>query len=117
VAARLNREWRNDPACRAHALLDYYEVTQKAYVDALRSKGFSAAEIGTHAGLADTSLSLAVDKSLVRTDLLSHGAPPGEQQGVHGDPRRATAELGQIGVQQILDTSVTAIQRVTHAAR
>jgi creatinine amidohydrolase/Fe(II)-dependent formamide hydrolase-like protein len=36
---------------------------------------------------------------------------------VYGDPRRATAELGQIGVQQIVTRSVTAIQRATAAPR
>ena len=42
-----------------------------------------------HAGLADTSLMLAVDPALVRSDLLQAGA-----DGVTGDPRRATAALG-----------------------
>ena len=117
VAAKLNREWRNDPACRVHALLDYYRVTETAYVDALKRKGYSSAEIGTHAGLADTALSLALDSALVRPDLLSEAAAGGRRQGVYGDPRRATAPLGEIGVRQIVDTSVAAIQRFTHAAR
>jgi len=117
VAGRLNREWKNDPACRVHALLDYYEVTQTAFVATLRQRGYSAAEIGTHAGLADTSLALAVDPSLVRADLLAQGRKSGDNDGVHGDPRRATAELGQLGVQQIIDTSVAAIQRRVHENR
>jgi len=118
VADKLNREWARDPSCRVHALLDYYDVTQTAFVDALRKKGFSPAEIGTHAGLNDTSLTLAVDPSLVRQDVL---AAPGTQldaaHGVHGDPRRASADLGQVGVQQIVTTSVAAIQRATAANR
>jgi creatinine amidohydrolase len=117
VAARLNREWKNDPACRVHALLDYYRVTQTAYVAGLKQKGFSQAEIGTHAGLADTALALAIDKSLVRAEALSPEPKPGERDGVYGDPRRATAELGQAGVHQIVDTSVAAIQKLTHAPR
>jgi len=117
VAARLNREWKNDPACRVHALLDYYRVTQTVYVAALRQKGYSPAEIGTHAGLADTALALAIDKSLVRADALAPDIKLGEHEGVYGDPHRATAELGQLGVHQIVDTSVAAIQKLTHDPR
>jgi creatinine amidohydrolase len=117
VAARLNREWKSDPACRVHALLDYYRITQTAYVAALKQKGFSSAEIGTHAGLADTALAMAVDKSLVRADALAPDAKLGERDGVYGDPHRATAELGQLGVRQIVDTSVAAIQKLTHEPR
>jgi creatinine amidohydrolase len=117
VAAKLNREWKNDPACRVHALLDYYRVTQTAYVDALKQKGYSPAEIGTHAGLADTALSLALDASLVRSDLLAQAAAGGQREGVYGDPRRATAALGELGVRQIVDTSVAAIQRFARAPR
>jgi creatinine amidohydrolase len=106
VAEHLNREWRADPRCRVFALLDYYKATQGAYIADLKSRGYSDVEIGTHAGLADTALALALDKSLVRTDAL--GAA-GKAEGVAGDPRRATAELGQLGVRRIVDTSVAAI--------
>jgi creatinine amidohydrolase len=76
----------------------------------LKSKGFSDAEIGLHAGLSDTSLTMAVDSSLVRMSLLAEGAKTGPADGVYGDPRRSSAELGQIGVQIIVDKSVQAIQ-------
>jgi creatinine amidohydrolase len=108
VAARLNHEWAGDPRCRAHALLDYYQVTQTAYVADLKRRGYRDAEIGLHAGLADTALSLAIAPSDVRTGLLASGA--GTAQGVRGDPARATAELGQLGVQHIVDASVSAIR-------
>ena len=117
VADKLNREWKNDPACRVHALKDYYEAAQTTYVDALKKKGYSQAEIGTHAGLNDTALELAVDKSLVRAEVLAHGAQLDAAHGVYGDPRRATAEVGQLGVQQIIDASVASIQRATAAKR
>jgi creatinine amidohydrolase/Fe(II)-dependent formamide hydrolase-like protein len=108
VAAKLNREWAADKTCRAHALLDYYRITQTAYVKALKERGYSEAEIGTHAGLADTALALAVDNALVRGGAL--GVKPSVNQGVHGDPRRASRELGQLGVQQIVESSVSAIR-------
>ena len=117
VADKLNREWKNDPACRVHALLDYYEVTQTAFIDTLKKKGYTPAEIGTHAGLNDTSLSLAVDKALVRADVLAQGKDLDLAHGVYGDPRRSSAEVGQLGVQEIVNTSVAAIQRATAAKR
>ena len=117
VAEKLNREWKNDPACRVHALADYYRVTQTTFVDALRKKGYSAAEIGTHAGLNDTSLAMAVDPALVRADVLAAGTHLDSAHGVYGDPRRATAELGQAGVDEIVNISVAAIQRATAAKR
>ena len=123
VAGKLDREWRvgkgggqsgaATPGCRVHALLDYYRATQAPYVDALKAKGFTADEIGTHAGLADTALSLAVDPALVRPGPM--GREPKARDGVYGDPRKASAELGQIGVDQIVAVSVTAIRAMTGA--
>ena len=110
VAARLNHEWSADPRCRVHALPDYYRVTQTTYVAELKKRGYTDAEIGTHAGLADTSLALAVDQSLVRTELLARGKKVKASDGVHGDPTRASVALGQVGVQEIVDTSVAAIR-------
>ena len=112
VAARLDREWANTPA-RAHALTDYYRVTETEYPAALAAHGFSKAEIGTHAGLADTSLSLAVDPALVRSRELATGKDLDAAHGVYGDPRRATAELGRLGVDAIVQRSVDSIRRAT----
>lgn len=110
AAAKLNKALAARPACRAHALLDYYRVTQTDFVKALEAKGFGADEIGLHAGLADTALSLAIDPALVRTELLARAAKAGPREGVHGDPRRATAELGQLGIDRVIETSVAQIK-------
>lgn len=112
VAARLDREWAKTPA-RAHALTDYYRVTETEYPAALAARGFSKAEIGTHAGLADTSLALAIDPNLVRSRELASGRDLDLAHGVHGDPRRASAALGQLGVDAIVRRSVDAIRRAT----
>jgi creatinine amidohydrolase len=112
VAARFDGVDKSKPVCHVHALGDYYRVTQTAFIDALKSRGFSSDEIGTHAGLADTALSLALAPDSVRQDLLARGPAPRVQDGVHGDPRRATAELGRVGVQLIVDASVKAIRAV-----
>lgn len=114
VASKLNRAWDKTPAgkdARAYALLDYYDITQSAYVAELQKRGYSGAEIGLHAGLADAALMLATDASLVRSEAMAHGAKPGVADGVRGDATRATKELGQIGIKLQVDTSVAAIRQ------
>ena len=110
VADRLNAEWRKSQT-RAHALPEYYRTTQAEYVLALERKGYSMAEIGSHAGLADTSLMLAVDPDLVRTDRLPTDSRLTAANGVYGDPRRASAALGQLGVDLIVTRTVEAIRK------
>jgi creatinine amidohydrolase/Fe(II)-dependent formamide hydrolase-like protein len=110
VADRLNRDWARSGA-RAHAIVDYYRVTETAYPKLLASRGYHDNEIGTHAGLADTSLALAVDPKLVRSDRTQ--ATPADADGVHGDPRRASADLGQLGVDLIVKQTADAIRAAT----
>lgn len=109
VVDTLAREWAGDPSCRAHAPLEYYRVTQTAYVAALKAHGVTDAEMGSHAGLADTALSLAVDPALVREKALAGPYPA----GITGNPKRATAELGELGTKLIVDATVAAIRRQT----
>ncbi len=94
-----------------HAIEDYYRVGETTYVQALKRQGYRDEEIGTHAGLADTSLAMAIDPRLVRTDRLPSAGAAGRAEGVYGDPRRSSAELGQIGVDAIVAASVEAIRR------
>lgn len=115
VAAKLNREWAGRSGARVIALVDYYRVTQTDFVEALRAKGFTADEIGSHAGLADTALMLAIDPAMVRTEALAQAAKAGPREGVHGDPRRATAELGQMGIERQIERSVQVIREATQA--
>ncbi|MBA3507399.1 MAG: creatininase family protein [Betaproteobacteria bacterium] len=109
VAKRLNREWAATPA-RTHAVEEYYLAVGTSYAQALKSRGYPDAEIGTHAGLADTSLTLALDPRMVRTDRLQSGATLGKTDGVDGDPRRSSIELGQLGVNAIVAQTVAAIK-------
>jgi creatinine amidohydrolase/Fe(II)-dependent formamide hydrolase-like protein len=111
-ADRLNREWAATPV-RAHAIEDYYQVTETAYKQQLRSQGFGDSEIGTHAGLADTSLTLALDPRLVRFDQLRSGEGSASAEGVYGDPRRASAELGRQGIDLIVKRTADAIGKAT----
>jgi creatinine amidohydrolase/Fe(II)-dependent formamide hydrolase-like protein len=117
VAARLNHEWRADPRARVHALPEYYRAAPAPYAEALKARGLSTAQIGSHAGLADTSLMLALDASLVRADLAAARDPAARGDGVVGDPRRSSAEFGQLGVERIVEASVLAIRARVAAAR
>jgi creatinine amidohydrolase/Fe(II)-dependent formamide hydrolase-like protein len=112
VAARLNREWQAQDT-RVHAIEEYYRATQTAYVQILKRRGYSDREIGSHAGLADTALTLALAPDMVRTDRLASAPEPSVTQGVQGDPRRATAELGQLGVDVIVAQTVEAVRKAT----
>src|SRR5690242_9368299 len=106
VADRLNKEWASQQA-RVHGVEEYYRAGEGEFGRLLTSKGFREDEVGTHAGLADTSLTLAVDPHLVRTDRLQPGG------GANGDPRRSSAELGQLGVDLIVTRTVDAIRKAT----
>ncbi|MGH8801611.1 MAG: creatininase family protein [Casimicrobiaceae bacterium] len=110
AAARFNHAWKHGPA-RAHALLAYYRAAAVDFPAALKARGFHESEIGTHAGLADTALALAVDPALVREDVLRAGHDLDAAHGVHGDPQRATVALGEIGVDEIVAASVKAIRQ------
>jgi creatinine amidohydrolase/Fe(II)-dependent formamide hydrolase-like protein len=108
VARQLNREWAGT-SVRAYAVVEYYREATDGFARILRARGYSDAEIGLHAGLADTSLALAVDPGLVRPSQL-HAPAGSAPAGVSGDPRRATAELGKTGVDAIVIKSVAAIR-------
>lgn len=107
AAAELNKEWAGTRV-RAHFIEDYYRASETAYAQVLRGKGIADAQIGTHAGTADTSLTLAVDPSLVRSDRLTGHGPA---DGTHGDPARSSAALGQLGVDLIVSQTVAAIRK------
>jgi len=107
VAGRLNQQWGSTQV-RVLAVTEYYRA-QADYAALLRQRGYSEAEIGVHAGLADTALTLAVDPQLVRPERLQQ--PLAAADGVQGDPRRATAEIGQAGVDLIVTRTVEAIRK------
>lgn len=113
VAARLNREWAATPA-RAHAIEAYYQAATAGFRDLLRERGYRSEELGEHAALPDTALTLAIDPRLVRTGPPRDARMPGAGSGVDGDPRRATAELGRLGVDLIVARTVAAIRHSTN---
>jgi len=112
VALMLDREWQATPV-RAHAIAQYYRAATVEFSDALKRQGFSAAEIGPHAGVADTSLMLAVDPALVHMDRATPSPGQTTLPGVTGDPRRASAALGNAAIDNIVDKTVAAIRAAT----
>jgi creatinine amidohydrolase len=113
AAERINQE-KGNHRFRAHALGAYYEAASRGFDALLAARGFSKEEIGLHAGLADTALTLALAPELVRADRMS-GPNMGTADGVQGKPARATAELGRLGVDLIVERSVAAIREATLA--
>ena len=111
AADALNREWAKTTV-RAHAIDEYYRAASVDFAQILRGKGFTPAEIGEHAGAADTSLTMATDPALVRVERMK--APNmGKADGVEGDPRRSSAELGREGLDLIVGRTVEAIRKAT----
>jgi creatinine amidohydrolase len=113
VGERLNREWAGSGA-RVHYIAAYYQAATSGYAQLLQAEGFAPAQIGPHAGLADTSLTLALDPALVRLDRLGEASP---QTGVTGDPARASAALGHKGVELVVEKTVAAIRQALAAPR
>ncbi|KAE8759169.1 creatininase family protein [Paraburkholderia madseniana] len=113
VVAQLNRSWAGTNA-RAFVPPAYYGTSSDGYSQILRQHGVSDAEIGTHAGLADTSLLLAVAPQMVRLERLRSGPKLGPADGVYGgDPRHSSVELGQLGIDAIVSRTIDAIKKET----
>ncbi|HEV8363300.1 MAG TPA: creatininase family protein, partial [Gemmatimonadaceae bacterium] len=93
VAEKLNQEWKGS-GFRAHFIGDYYTKSQADIRKYLVGRGFAESDVGSHAGMTDTSELMAIDPSLIRMD---KRAPGGgfENSGVSGDPSKATPELGR----------------------
>lgn len=106
VAAVLNGEWGGEGA-RVHFIGDYYAAN--GYREWLAEQGETDATIGRHAGITDTSLLLYVAPRHIRRDRLAPGGGF-EGSGVSGDPTRASAEYGRMGMRLRVDAAVRQIR-------
>jgi creatinine amidohydrolase/Fe(II)-dependent formamide hydrolase-like protein len=110
VAARLNREWARTPV-RVHHIAEYYaagSAENGAFMKWLRGQGETKADIGEHAGIADTSQLMAIAPGLVRGDKLAPGAD-WRKTGVSGNPARARPEYGRRGLDMKVEAAVARI--------
>jgi len=113
VVAQLNKAWSGSHT-RAFVPPEYYDALSDGYAQILRQRGFRDNEIGTHAGLADTSLQLAVAPQMVRLERLQNGPKLGPADGVYdGDPRHSTAQLGRLGIDAIVSRTIDALKKDT----
>ncbi|MGE0707916.1 MAG: creatininase family protein [Planctomycetota bacterium] len=109
VAARLDREWAPH-GVRVVSLSDYY--LRNGQVGWLHSVGETDDDIGTHAGIRDTSELMALEPSAIRWgERAKNGGSDFETSGVDGDPGRASAARGRVmlelkvraGLKQLLE--------------
>ena len=112
VAGMVNSE-RANTEVRVHFVPDYYN--ENGFRAWLQSQGESLEEIGTHAGISDTSQLMALNPNWIRKDRL---APGGDRKvtGVSGNPTRANVAYGRKGLEFKVEAAVAQI-RTLMAAR
>ncbi|MEK9499825.1 creatininase family protein [Gaopeijia maritima] len=108
VANALNQEWRGS-GVRVHFIGDYYSAN--GFREWVAEQGHPASEIGSHAGILDTSILMSVAPEHIRMD---ERAPGGgfEGSGVSGDPTKASAEYGAVGMQMSVDAALAQIREL-----
>ena len=109
VSESLNREWSNEPS-RILFVSDWY-TSSAAFISWLTERGETEESIGTHAGLYDTALLLAVAPEHVRLENMSVGQGM-DIDGVFGDPTRASAEIGDVGLDIMHEAAMNQIERL-----
>jgi creatinine amidohydrolase len=98
VADKLNEEWKGGDT-RVYALTDYYEASRIYYRAWLEAQfGYDDQTAGSHAGIPDTSQMLFIRPAGIRKDQIKPWGGP-QDSGVSGDPTKATAEIGRMGVE------------------
>jgi creatinine amidohydrolase len=98
VADKLNEEWKGADT-KVFALTDYYEASRLHYRAWLEAQfGYDDQTAGSHAGITDTSQMLFIRPSGIRKDQIKPWGGP-RDSGVSGDPAKATAEIGRMGIE------------------
>jgi len=98
VADKLNAEWK-DAGVKVFGLTDYYEQSRLHYRAWLQAQfGYDEETSGSHAGITDTSQMLFVHPAGIRKDQMKPWGGP-QDSGVSGDPAKATAEIGKMGIE------------------
>jgi len=110
VAAALNEEWAGSGS-RAHWIGEYYsDPDGRANRYVTEDLGIAESEIGSHAGILDTSQLMFVNPNYIRWDQLAKdGGMP--DSGVRGNPTLATPEIGRILLNIKIDLAVEQIRR------
>lgn len=98
TAAKLNKEWEGTNV-RVFPITDYYYRGREDYRAWLLAQfGYDDEMVGSHAGISDTSQVLYVHpQGIRRSKIAPRGGGP--DSGVTGDPTKATAEIGRMGIE------------------
>jgi creatinine amidohydrolase len=110
VAELLNKEWTGT-GVRVHFVPDYYSASGESFRAWLASQGEKQDDIGTHAGITDTSQLMAIDPKLIRKDKLADRGGF-EGSGVSGNPTRASVAYGRKGLELKVDVTVRRIREM-----
>jgi creatinine amidohydrolase len=112
VASELDQEWGSNNA-HIYYIPDPYYKSQERVSEYLTEHGMV---VGRHAGIHDTSEVMFLDKEQkwIRKDKL---APGDQQTGVDGDPRQASAGLGEIFLDVKIDSAVAQIKSLVNGGR
>jgi creatinine amidohydrolase len=98
VAAKLNEEWKGGTT-KVYGLTAYYEEGREHYRAWMNAAfGYDDDVIGSHAGISDTAQMLHVNPAGVRKNMMMAWGGP-KDSGVSGDPMKATAEIGRMGIE------------------
>jgi creatinine amidohydrolase/Fe(II)-dependent formamide hydrolase-like protein len=110
VSEMLNKEWAGS-GVRIHFVPEYYSGSGDSFRDWLMSQGEKKEDIGTHAGITDTSQLMAIDPKLVRKDKLADKGGF-EGSGVSGNPTRASVAYGKKGLDIKVERTVARIKEL-----
>lgn len=109
VAERLNEEWAGSGVTVRH--IDEFYGRNSGAVEWLLEQGYSQEDIGSHAGISDTSLLWFVHPDGIRPELRQPNGG-GEGSGVRGNPTMASPELGEEIFRIRVDAAVRQVERL-----
>ena len=111
VAAALTAEWTAS-GTRVHAIAGYYRSDPEGDAAIMIARGIKREQIGNHADPRDTSQMMAIDPSMVRNSKIV--AEDGKN-GIQGDPRGSTPEIGRALLDKNIGRTVEMIKQAIAA--
>jgi creatinine amidohydrolase len=116
LAEKLNEEWK-DGDTKVYALTDYYEAGRLHYRAWLQAAfGYDEETVGSHAGISDTSQMLFIRPAGIRKDHIKPWGGP-QDSGVSGDPTKATAEIGKMGIEFKINAGINQYKALKNPPR
>jgi creatinine amidohydrolase len=116
VANKLNEEWKGTEV-KVYALTDYYtqsRIYYRAWLEA--AFGYDDETAGSHAGITDTAQMLFIKPAGIRKDQIKPWGGP-QDSGVSGDPTKATAEIGKMGVEFKVNAGISQYRTLKNPPR